>query len=134
MGVLKTITDEYFGTSIRKEDEIEIGDLPVEIVSFTDKNNVFHKKGFRVLDYGYDKTMAKTLRTLINRIMEKRGTECSLNDIDVSNIIYTSYNADGLFEYSDFNGDVSGWDVSNMIDMFMMFHNSKFTGKNGIFK
>ena len=137
MGVLKTLTNEYFGISTRKEDEIPIGDLPVEIVSFTDKNNVFHKKGFKVLDDGYNymnKTMAKTLKTLIDRIIEKRGNECSLNDIDVSNIIFTSYNADGLFEYSDFNGDISGWDVSNMREMFMMFHGSKFTGKNGMFR
>ena len=127
MGVLKTITDEYFGDSIRKEDEIDISDLDVEIFSFTDKNGKFHKHGYRVIDGNPDE-MAKTLKILIKRIIEKRGTECSLNDIDVSNQKKMCYGEDGgygVFDKSDFNGDISGWDVSNVEDMYAMFYDAK---------
>lgn len=34
----------------------------------------------------------------------------------------------GLFEHSDFNGDISGWDVSNVTSMYNMFSQSKFNG------
>jgi surface protein len=33
-----------------------------------------------------------------------------------------------LSERSKFNGDISGWDVSNVTTMFSMFHNSVFNG------
>ena len=130
MGVLKTITNEYFGEEIRKEDEIEIGDLDVEIVSFTDMNGKFHGHGYRVKDNGNPVGMSNTLYWLIEIIKDKRGTECDLNDIDVSNIEKTN----SLFYYSDFNGDISGWNVSNVENMFNMFNGSKFTGENGIFR
>ena len=133
MGVLKTLTDEYFGDSIREEDKIPIGDLDVEIVSFKDNNGKLHKNGYRVKDGDPDE-MAKTLKTLIEKAIEVRGTECSLNDIDVSNqtkMCYEEYDEDeeyyiiGLFEYSDFNGDISGWDVSNVENTYCMFYYAK---------
>ena len=137
MGVLKTLTDEYFGDSIRKEDKIPIGDLDVEIVKFKDNNGVEHKHGYRVKN-GDPDDMLETLKKLIERIIEKRGNECSLNDIDVSNQkhmeIYYSIKRRALFKDSTFDGDISGWDVSNVERMSSMFYNSRFTGKNGIFK
>ena len=33
-----------------------------------------------------------------------------------------------LFEYSDFNGDISKWDVSNVTNMEDMFFRSEFNG------
>ena len=36
-----------------------------------------------------------------------------------------------MFCYSEFNGDISNWDVSNVEDMDFMFSESKFTGENG---
>ena len=33
-----------------------------------------------------------------------------------------------MFWKSIFNGDISGWDVSNVIDMWNMFADSKFDG------
>ena len=36
---------------------------------------------------------------------------------------------DGMFHGSDFNGDISGWDVSNVADMRCMFRETK--GFNG---
>jgi surface protein len=34
----------------------------------------------------------------------------------------------GMFEESEFNGDISKWDVSKVADMWKMFYKSKFNG------
>ena len=36
-----------------------------------------------------------------------------------------------MFYGSDFNGDISHWDVSNVKNMDCMFYESKFTSENG---
>ena len=64
----------------------------------------------------YPKTKDK-LKDIIKRRIESEGNECDLNDIDTSNIIDMS----SLFEDSDFNGDISKWDVSNVTNMDSMF-------------
>ena len=43
MGILKDLTKEYFGEKVRKEDEINIEGLEVDIVTFTDNNGKKHK-------------------------------------------------------------------------------------------
>ena len=111
MGILKTITEEYFGDTIRKEDEINIEGLDVEIVSFTDNNGKYHGRGYKPKNL-------RNLKNLLERMIEKRGNEGDFNDIDTSEI--TSMKS--LFERNnDFNGDITGWDVSNVIDMNSMF-------------
>ena len=62
------------------------------------------------------------LKKIIKLRIESDGNECDLNNIDTSNITDMSY----LFEYSDFNGNISNWDVSNVTDMEGMFRYSKF--------
>lgn len=133
MGILKKITDEYFGDSMREEDFIDTSDIDVEIVSFTDMNGKFHGHGYRVAE-GKDYHMTWTLKQLLKRIIKQNGNKCSLNCVDVSNIKHMIEGTTGVFEKSDFDGDISGWDVSNVENMNGMFANSKFTGKNGIFK
>ena len=65
-----------------------------------------------------DKTeLSKLLETLI----EERGNEGNFNDIDTSSITDMS----GLFQMSDFNGDISNWDVSNVTVMRFMFLGTK---------
>lgn len=135
MGILKTLTDEYFGKGIRKEEEIDISGLNVEIVSFTDKNGKHHNHGYRIKNNDESPNKQATeLRCLIKRFMDKRGNDCSLNDIDVSNLKSMYDGFDGVFEGTKFNGDVSGWDVSGISNMRLMFFDCEYTGENGIFK
>ena len=111
MGILKTITEEYFGNIIREEDEINIDGLDVEIVSFTDNNGKFHKKGYKPKD-------KDTLEKLLKRMIEVRGDEGDFNDIDTSNI----ESMESLFnDNKTFNGDITGWNVSKVINMSYMF-------------
>lgn len=66
------------------------------------------------------------IRIIKDRIREQ-GPKCDLNDIDVSRVTDMS----GLFSshgLDNFNGDISGWDVSNVRTMTSMFEGSKFTG------
>ena len=111
MGILKTITEEYFGNIIREEDEINIDGFDVEIVSFTDNNGKFHKKGYKPKD-------KDTLKKLLERMIKVRGDEGDFNDIDTSDI----KDMESLFQFNEtFNGDITGWNVSSVISMDNMF-------------
>ena len=64
---------------------------------------------------------------IINELMDKNGCNCDLNCIDTSKITDMSR----LFASAElrfFNGDISKWDVSNVICMQGMFYGSEFTG------
>lgn len=67
------------------------------------------------------------LEELIEQRIKKSGYRCDLNDIDVSQIIDMSGLFSGL-EVSEFNGDISEWDVSNVKNMDSMFEGSEFNG------
>ena len=71
----------------------------------------------------YPKTKDE-LQDIIKQKIESEGNECNLNDIYTGNIT----NMSNLFEYSDFNGDISKWDVSNVTNMKYVFSYSKFNG------
>ena len=115
MGILKKLTEEYFGEIEREEDLIDIHDLNVEIVSFTDNNGKFHKRGYKPED-------RDTLKELLERMIEVRGDEGNFNDIDTSDI----KSMVSLFQFnSTFNGDITGWSVSKVIDMSGMFYCAK---------
>ena len=62
------------------------------------------------------------LKEIIKKRISEQGNGCDLNDIDTSLITNMSY----LFSRSDFNGDISKWNISNVEDMFCMFFESKF--------
>lgn len=125
MGVLKNLTDEYFGETERMEDKIE---LPKGVIrkDFTDKNGVRHHNGYFVKNGNKE-----TLKELLKRLIEKRGLEGDFNDIDVSNIndMKELFMGCDIFgnntDVADFNGDITGWDVSKVADMSDMFCESK---------
>ena len=64
------------------------------------------------------------IRDSVKHSINVLGDECNLNFIDTELIT----NMKCMFEYSEFNGDISGWDVGNVTDMHSMFYNSKFNG------
>ena len=64
------------------------------------------------------------LKQIIKDTIKEKGNKCDLNFIDTSLITDMS----GLFDSSDFNGDISKWDVSNVKNMSEMFDGSKFNG------
>ena len=74
------------------------------------------KKSKRV-EYKYFPKTKKELRDIIEQRIEQEGNEVDLNDIDTSNITDMSY----LFSNSNFNDDVSSWNVSNVTNMRGMF-------------
>ena len=69
-------------------------------------------------------TPAKALRKKIVKRMNEQGSDCDLNDLDISKVTDMSY----LFFGLDFNGDISKWDVSHVTNMDSMFIRSKFNG------
>ena len=74
--------------------------------------------------YNYYPETKDELEDIIKQRIKSEGNECNLNDIDTSNITDMSY----LFEFSDFTGDISRWNVSNVEIMEYMFIGSKFKG------
>ena len=74
--------------------------------------------------YNYYPKTKDELEDIINKRIESDGNECDLNDIYTSNITDMS----DLFANSDFNGDISKWDVSNVTNMKGMFFYSNFNG------
>ena len=61
--------------------------------------------------YQYYPETTDELKELIKELIEERGLNADLNDIDTSEITDMS----GIFRRSAFTGDISKWDVSNVI-------------------
>ena len=72
--------------------------------------------------YNYHPKTKDELKDIIDKRIESEGNECNLNDIDTSNITDMSW----LFNDSEFNGDISKWDVYNVTNMNFMFMRSNF--------
>ena len=71
------------------------------------------------------------LREIIIQCIKEYGPKCDLNDIDVSKITDMSelFNAGEYDIFKDFNGDISQWNVSNVVNMCRMFYGcKKFNG------
>ena len=68
-------------------------------------------------NYKYFPETKKELKDIIKQRIKQEGNKVDLNDIDVSKITDMSR----LFELTDFNGDISNWDVSNVTDTKLIF-------------
>ena len=66
----------------------------------------------------------KELKQIIIDSIENEGPNCDLNDIDVSKITNMSclFDANDNKIFKDFNGDISQWDVSSLMNMNGMFY------------
>ena len=71
--------------------------------------------------YKYFPKTREELQNIILQRIKDEGNEVDLNDIDVSKIT-DMYK---LFALTDFNGNISDWDVSNVKDMSFMFYDCK---------
>ena len=67
--------------------------------------------------YKYFPKTKEELKAIIKKRIKDEGNEVNLNDIDVSKITDMSK----LFVLTNFNGDISSWDVSNVTNMSGMF-------------
>ena len=76
--------------------------------------------------YKYFPKTREELREIVEQRMKKEGPEVDLNDVDVSEITNMSY----LFQYTNFNGNISGWNVSKVTDMSHMFDGCKSFNQN----
>ena len=65
------------------------------------------------MTYNYYPTTKKELKRLIKKLIKERGNRADLNDIDISLITDMS----DLFANSEFDGDISNWDVSKVWNM-----------------
>ena len=74
--------------------------------------------------YNYHPKTRDELQELVRKLIDERGDNANLNDIDTSEITIM----DNMFSGSNFNGDISEWNVSNVKNMGYMFYNSKFNG------
>ena len=77
-------------------------------------------------NYKYFPKTKEELKDIILQRIEVEGNKVDLNDIDVSKIT----DMENLFEGTNFNGDISGWDVSNVTNMYAMFYNCKAFNKD----
>ncbi len=113
---------------------------------FDDKKDLLSVRLIR--DYTVIARDRKHLEELLDEAFCKRGDECDLNFIDVSNVTDMSdlfcifnYNANiskwntknvtdmsRMFIYSDFDGDISNWDTSSVTNMERMFEDAVFNG------
>ena len=71
------------------------------------------------IDYKYFPVTKGELKEIIKQRTKDEGNKVDLNDIDTSIITDMSE----LFAKTDFNGDISGWNVSKVTDMSFMFYN-----------
>ena len=94
---------------------------------------IIEKLKIRKQSYKYHPQTKEELNEIIKERIINNGSDCNLNDIDVSKIKDMSYlfskvhNSNGEI-IQTFNGDISGWDVSGVEDMTGMFIGSKFNG------
>ena len=88
----------------------------------------------------YHPNSKEELVDLMIKEIKTNGPNCSLNHIDVSNIddmsfLFRGGDIDQYFSghpvLSEFDGDISNWDVSNVTKMIGMFERCKYSGKNG---
>ena len=78
-------------------------------------------KKIKNISYKYFPKSKEELQDIIKKRIKDEGNKVDLNDIDVSKITDMS----NLFENTNFNGDISNWNVSNVKNMNSIFASCK---------
>ena len=86
--------------------------------SYIQEKLIIKKSNKQSNNYKYFPKTKKELKDIILQRIKAEGNEVDLNDIDVSEITDMSE----LFRETNFNGDISKWDVSNVTNMRSMFY------------
>ena len=74
-------------------------------------------------------TTKEELKEIIKKTIKEKDNKCDLNFIDTSKITDMSFLfSPGGGGFNKFDGDISKWDVSNVVYMTDMFALSKFNG------
>ena len=77
------------------------------------------------------------LQKTIKRYLAQKGSSCSLNHLDISALndlsflfspSHNAYFQGKYIEFHRFNGDISKWETSQVMDMHSMFYRSEFNG------
>ena len=89
------------------------------LVQFIQEKLIIKKN--KATNYKYFPETKEELEKIIYKRIKEEGNEVDLNDIDVSQIKDMSY----LFDETDFNGDISNWNISNVTNMCGMFFRCK---------
>ena len=123
---IRTIIDKYNSKEYKTTKQLGIYDE--NLIASNRINNMRKLKEYITVEesgsYDFRPSNKKELKELIDRLIDERGPNCDLNDIDVSRVTDMSE----LFRESNFRGDISKWDVSNVKDMSKMFLASYFNG------
>ena len=93
----------------------EISKFIQEGLKITSKTKVNEKP-----KYNYHPKTKEELKDLLKQLIEERGNEGDFNDIDTSEITDMSDLFNGI---DKFNGDISNWDVSKVIQTNLIFEN-----------
>ena len=93
-----------------------------DFIVYIDEKLKITKDVLKQYKYSYHPKTKDELKKLVEQLIEKRGNEADLNDIDTSEITDMSE----LFKKSNFNGNISKWNVGNVENMAFMFRNSQF--------
>ena len=88
-----------------------------DIYDIDQENNITMEIGNKI-SYNYYPKNKDDLKDIIKKLLDERGPDADLNDIDVSNITDMS---NLFYELDPHNIDIRFWDVSNVENMDMMF-------------
>ena len=133
---IKHLVEAFDFNSVKKQNKsINAIDIVLQpIIWKIDKREKLSKDDHNILKNFigiYKVSDHNELKELIEYFTEQFGDKFNesqfngdISQWDVSNVT----NMSGMFMYSKFNGDISQWDVSNVTDMSGMFYDSTFNG------
>ena len=116
-GLLKGLHEQH----IELLSDLDDSELDLDSIQTKSVNN-------KISMYKYFPTTKEKLVQIIKAEVERKGWNCSLNHINVSQItdmtklFSNTFNGYGL---GKFNGDISRWDVSNVRGMYGMFRENE---------